>query len=394
MKILISFLVAILITCSLSAQIAVPPAIGNGTIENPYQVETLDNLYWITQNSGQWNKHYIQIADIDANATSGWNSGAGFSPIGYNIIKFTGSYNGQNHIIDGLYIYSPSGDDIGFFGYTYGASIENTGVINIDFFGDYRVGGLVGRHRQNSSISNCYATGSLTGGDFVGGLVGTQDGSSITCTSFASVSVTGQDDRVGGLIGNSESASIINCYAVGSVTGTYGYGGNRIGGLIGWNNVFSTINNCYSICTVSTGGDWVGGLIGRNDGTVSNSFWNTTTSWQSSSAGGTGKTTTQLKNIRTFTNVAWSIDLSSPWDFVSNPYDDAGSNDFWNMDGIRINDGYPFLSWQGSIEPPDAPANISTTIVGTIIEIEWSAVTSATSYSIYSSNDPNLSQEQ
>ncbi|MBC8384981.1 MAG: hypothetical protein H8E57_05640 [Candidatus Cloacimonetes bacterium] len=385
MKRLIFFGIFLMFTLSINlfADGIQPPGSGNSV--NPYQVSILDHLLWLSTNTSSWNKYFEQTADIDANPTSGWNGGAGFSPIGNNTLKFTGTYDGQGHTIDGLYIYAGEGDGIGFVGYTYGASIENIGVMNIDFFGDYYVGGLVGRHSHNSSISNSFATGSLTGDDFVGGLAGTQYDSSITGTSFASVAVTGWGDRIGGLIGNSDSSIIINCYATGSVTGTSWH---RIGGLIGWNNVSSTVTNCYSIGSVSPGGDWTGGLVGWNDGTVGNSFWDIYTSNRTTSNGGTGKTTIQMKNVRTFTDVGWSAGLNSPWDFVTNPYDDVSSDDIWNMDGFRFNNGYPFLSWQLSEEPPDAPTIIVITITEDNVELDWNSVPGATSYKVYSDSDP------
>jgi hypothetical protein len=50
-----------------------------------------------------------------------------------------------------------------------------------------------------------------------------------------------------------------------------------------------------------------------------------------------------MKNIRTYTDVAWSKGLIYPWDFVGNPYDDKGIEDVWDIDP-NINDGYPYLT--------------------------------------------------
>lgn len=66
----IAFLTLICLNNSF-AQTADPPS-GSGTVEAPYLVTTLNNLYCITQNSAQWNKVYKQTADIDASATSTW----------------------------------------------------------------------------------------------------------------------------------------------------------------------------------------------------------------------------------------------------------------------------------------------------------------------------------
>jgi hypothetical protein len=76
---------------------------------------------------------------------------------------------------------------------------------------------------------------------------------------------------------------------------------------------------------------------------VSNSFWNTQTSGQATSDGGTGKTTENMENVRTYTDTTWSVGLTTPWDFVGNPYYDENNEDIWDIHPA-VNDGYPFLT--------------------------------------------------
>jgi len=76
--------------------------------------------------------------------------------------------------------------------------------------------------------------------------------------------------------------------------------------------------------------------VGYNTDTVSNSFWDTETSGQASSAGGTGKTTAQMKDIATFSGATWDIVAVAS-------ADDRDTGYIWNI----VDDGtYPFLSWQ------------------------------------------------
>ncbi|MBL7136282.1 MAG: peptidase A26, partial [Candidatus Marinimicrobia bacterium] len=243
----------------LMAQTATQPASGDGSSGTPYQIVTLNNLYWITQSTSRWSLHYIQTANIDASTTSGWDGGAGFSPIGNNSTKFTGSYDGDGKTIDNLYINRSGTNYIGLFGYTNGSTISNLGVTNVDITGNDNVGGLVGFDDNNSEVNNSYSTGSVTGsGNYVGGLVGYNYDNSTVSNSYSTGSVTGSGIIVGGLVGRNSSSTISNSYSTGSVSGS----------------------------------TYVGGLVGYNDNsTVSNSFWDTQTSGQGSSAGGTGKTT-------------------------------------------------------------------------------------------------------
>jgi len=85
------------------------------------------------------------------------------------------------------------------------------------------------------------------------------------------------------------------------------------------------------------GEGFVGGLVGLNeDSTVSDSFWDTETSGQATSAGGTGKNTTEMKDIATFSGAGWNITA------VANP-GTRNLSYIWNIvNGVT----YPFLSWQ------------------------------------------------
>jgi hypothetical protein len=147
-------------------------------------------------------------------------------------------------------------------------------------------------------------------------------------------------------------------------------GKKYVGGLAGRNT--GTVSNSYSTGSVSGSTD-VGGLAGSNTGTITNSFWDNETSNQATSAGGTGKTTEEMKNVRTFTDVAWSDGLTAAWDFVGNPYDDAGNEDIWGINP-DVNDGYPFLAEPAAptvtpTPPPETPYAIYAGVISIVIVI-------------------------
>ena len=160
----------IFFSLNLLAQTAEQP-IGSGTETDPYLVSTLNNLYWITENSVEWDKYYLQTSDIDASSTSAWDDGQGFTPVGNNSIKFTGSYDGSGYTISGLTINRPSTNYTGLFGYTNGSTINNLGVINVNITGADRTGGLAGWIIGSSTINNCYTTGNITGTKLVAALL-------------------------------------------------------------------------------------------------------------------------------------------------------------------------------------------------------------------------------
>jgi hypothetical protein len=201
--------------------------------------------------------------------------------------------------------------------------------------GSGAVGGLAGYN--GSWISTCYSMGTVSGSGAVGGLAGYNENSISNCYSTSTVSGSSTSQSVGGLVGNGYYGSrISNCYSTGTVSGD-----SDVGGLVGTNigcgggSCGSSINNCYSTGTVIGSSD-VGGLVGYySNSTINNSFWDIETSGQSTSAGGTGKTTAEMKTESTFT--------SADWDFS---YTD-GNDAVWYM----AMNGYPILTWQ--ISPAD-----------------------------------------
>ena len=376
-------------TLSLTAQTAVQPP-GSGTAETPYEISTLDHLYWLSQNETEWDKVYVQTADIDASATASWDGGAGFSPIGYlpptgpEETYFAGSYDGQGHTITGLFINRPEKDCVGLFGPVKNengtsADIRNVGLLDVDITGKSNVGALAGKIYW-ADAKRCYSTGSVSGTGNVGGLVGYHGvaGLFIDCYSTAEVHGT---TYVGGLIGeNSDCGNISQCYATGDVFGTTGVGGlvgrqdfsspsitdcysrgsvtgdTYVGGLVGKNGE-ANITSSYSTGNV-TGNSDTGGLAGYNSGSISNCFWDTETSGMSTSQGGTGKTTAEMKDAATFTDLG-TAGLDSPWDFALDPHDDVSGNDYWSIDQTGTNNqGYPYLSWQ-SFDESSLPVEFS-----------------------------------
>ena len=104
-----------------------------------------------------------------------------------------------------------------------------------------------------------------------------------------------------------------------------GYAEGGFGGLVG-NHHFGTIIASYSIGRVTSDSGDVGGLDGNNfadRGTVRDSYWDTQTSGQSESAGGEGKTTSELQSPTGYTGIYenWNLDLDEDgvgddlWDF-------------------------------------------------------------------------------
>jgi len=339
---------------------------GSGTSGDPYQISTLNDLKLFMNHPAQWDCYYIQTADIDAAATSSWFDGSGLSPIGNYDTKFKGQYNGRGYSIESLYIHRPYTNYIGLWGYVEKGKLDSIVVTNVDISGQNSVGGIVG-YSDSSLVNNCYSSGHVNGSSNFGGLVGNNTNLAQVHMSHSSASVSG-GSNAGGLVGDNNSATVSNCYSTGDIDGNDNIGGligenywpakvndsyskgnvngsHRVGGLVGKDYV-GEINNCYSIGAVSGDGE-VGGLVGeQTSSTITNSFWDSDVSGNASSAGGTAKTTAEMKNVATFTDES-TTGLTTAWDFVDNPYDDAANENYWDIDIAGVmNNGYPFLTWQ------------------------------------------------
>ena len=213
-------------------------------------------------------------SNLNASATSSWNSLAGFTPIGSLATPFTGRFDGLGHTISGLTINQPTIPNIGLFGATHGATtIQNIGLLGGTTIGAAGTGGLVGNN-DAGLVNNSYNTGLVTGAAGTGGLVG----SNITGTlikNYATGNIKGAAGT-GGLLGSSTSGSVSNSYATGIVDGTVnqnlvGIGAAGVGGLVG-SMTSGNISNSYATGAVY-GAAGSGGLVGSmTSGTIDSSY--------------------------------------------------------------------------------------------------------------------------
>ncbi len=302
--------------------------------------------------------NYVLGANIAAAATSTWNSGAGFTPIGGATplllplkplppgtplapsSPFSGIFDGLGHTISNLSINMPI-QDAGLFGNTSG-TIRNVGMTggNIACYL-----GIVGELAGNNTgtISNSYAAGSVSGSNNAGGLVGTNHG--MVDNSYATGMVNDPGNNIGGLAG-ANYGTINNSYASGSVVGT-----SYVGGLAGY-DYLGTISNSYAKASVNrtsigggqvacntggpisnayatgsvTGTNYVGGLAGYNQGnTISNSYWKTTATTTGigggTSTGATGLTSAQMQRQTNFStwNFTHGTSTWTIYEGLSNP---------------------------------------------------------------------------
>jgi len=317
------------LTASAAAEITPSqPTGGDGSEGNPYEITTAAELYWFAEyvNAGNASACAKLMNDITVNEnvivngalnsdTSGF---AVWTPIGVRTKAFSGTFDGNNETISGLYVSATSGYQ-GLIGYMQSGTVKNVTVANSYFSGTTNIGAVVGCYGMDgvSTVTNCHNVNSvvIASDYYAGGVVG---GQYAPATSHAQIvvsncsnsgSVTGAKHYVGGIIGYaenfSEGTAISNCTNTGTITNTstsraQGTGGiagyfggssavkveivdcinsgtiqiaeggkqDYMGGIIGQNS-YGHISDCNNTGTIS-GYQYAGGIVGINSGTVTN----------------------------------------------------------------------------------------------------------------------------
>jgi len=241
---------------------------GTGEPNDPYQIDTAEDLMLLGETPEDYDKNFILTADIDLDpnlpdhkvfdraviAPDINDAGDGFQGA-----TFTGVFDGDGYTITNLTI---SGRRyLGLFGQLgLGAMISNLGLEAIDVNGtsDY-IGGLAGYNEGH--ITKNYSTGTVHGDDEIGGLLGSNLGYVTECYSAGLVK---GDESVGGLVGDNYG-SITTSYSTCTVIGH-----EDVGGLVSHNS--GDITTSYSICTVNGEDEYVGGLVSYNSGSITTSY--------------------------------------------------------------------------------------------------------------------------
>ena len=350
---------------------------GQGSIDDPYRIETRDQLIRLSKAGALMNKCFALVNDLDMTGLT-WSQAV--------IPNFQGTFDGQQHIIYNLTM--EGYNHLGLFGHCdQGSKIKSLKLEALNITGTDHVGGLAG-YNQGGTITSCYSLGLISSsGNSVGGLIGTNSGMVSSCHS--DVNIINDIYRInafsaGGLIGNNQgvisssssvgpihgfvnigglvgfnSGTITSSFSAGIVSGRDGIGGLvgsnhgpitssfstssvsgllSVGGLVGYNE--ELISGCYSTGAVRQSWHTGGGLVGStfNDWNsqpllVTQSFWDTETSGLTRSNGGTGLTTSPMQDINTY--------LNAGWDFIDEA--DNGTDDLWWIDNGQ---DYPHLWWE------------------------------------------------
>ena len=237
------------ITVTVDITVVLKPIIlaleGEGTAENPYLINNLEELVWFRDNvdktsqdgSTQYAGKYIKLtADIDL-------AGINWNPIGSMSSdhgSFKGVFDGGNHTISNLNC-EQAGNGLGLFARTAGnAEIKNLKLNNVTVkstdYSNY-VGGVVGNAYASTKIENVHISGDvqISGRGYIGGIAGhgyvVMDNVSVVAKKERSL-ITSTFWCAGGILGyaGEGSTNIMNAKVEG-ITITSAAGG--LGAIVG-----------------------------------------------------------------------------------------------------------------------------------------------------------------
>lgn len=257
-------------------------AAGDGTQDNPFQIETAAQLAYFakTVNEGSWydGKYIILKNNINLNNQE-------WTPIGNDRNPFKGNFNGDNHTVTGMQISNPSKDYVGLFGectkHNINSAIKNITVRNSDICGKSHVGAIVG-YAGEINIENCRSIANKINGERrVGGICGyfggNPDGKVSQC--YNSSEVSGKRSA-GGIAGMGDRCTAENCLNTGEIKVTTTQNESTGGGIFGFFDdsiASASITACVNLGKVS-GGESFGGIVGSTDsestGHISNCYYN------------------------------------------------------------------------------------------------------------------------
>ncbi len=245
---------------------------GDGTSGNPFQITNIGELYWfaafvngtasypdgvtverseacaivmndITVNPG------VLTEDGELNGTSGF---AQWTPIGYNS-NYSGTFDGQEHTISGIYYAPQAAADYrygGFFRSLFkGGCIRDLTLADSYFRAPAKnsayTGAFVGYIASYCTVENCHFDGTVT--------------TAITADSSDADKETYQYVKIAGIAGD-VVGEIRDCTARGLISGY----GSEIGGIASY--VYNgEVAGCVNEATVETPNSWgdIGGIAGR-----------------------------------------------------------------------------------------------------------------------------------
>lgn len=206
--------------------------------------------------------------NLDLSVYKNYNENKGWISIGTLSNPFGGIFDGNGKTISNLFMHDEGGTAFaGLFGCITACTIKNLSIVDADIFAYYEndsgngsTAGIAARALENSTVENCFVSGSIKGKYSVGALIGNCWDEVIIRNCFTMADIEGYE-YIGGVAGvlSGVQSFIENCYATGTVKCNYrgigGIAGEFLGGMV---------KNCVALQSEIIIGDsweWLSGRI-------------------------------------------------------------------------------------------------------------------------------------
>ncbi|WP_455584189.1 DUF4886 domain-containing protein [Bacteroides sp.] len=213
---------------------------GTGTIE----IATAEDLLIVNAFPG---RDFVLTDNIDMTDVA-------FNGLCSEATPFTGTFDGNKHIITGLTFNDANVSAMGLFRKIQGATIKNVYLEEVEFNGNENIGGIAGI-ADGGKIELCSVTNSyIEGRDRAAGIVAYVRGGVVIENCFVtSCDVKAREHQAGGIAAAAYGeATIRYCYFEGTITSQYGHVGSMLGLIDADANV--TIENCLNLASSIIGG--------------------------------------------------------------------------------------------------------------------------------------------
>ena len=248
------------------------PFYGSGTAEDPYRIETADDLVALAKNSQKEpyrSAYYKQTEDLDMTGKSMNSIGGANTTYG-----FAGIYDGNGKTISNLnvpYLFNAVTGEIRDLTLAESCTFKNASVAR------WLVGGKVINCKNYGSILPTFNGTDWSNNANAGGIVQIAErGAEILgCKNYGKIEIQSDKtnfSRIGGIAASISNVTIRNCHNYGSLNagkpaeGYHGSTGNYAGGIVGEVRTSSTYKGSTQIIGCSnrgsvTAGGYVGGIL-------------------------------------------------------------------------------------------------------------------------------------
>lgn len=249
-----------------------------------YEIGTAAQLYWFAAyvaaghpaaNARLTANIVLNSGVLNADGTLAEGDFRQWKPIGTHEAPYTGTFDGGQYVIGGLYFNNPDdsnypmgGNYTGLFGYTNGATLKNINLYGGYVGGGRYVGGLVG-YADNSDISRCSNGNTVVSNAYgnVGGIAGYFIGSGHSvsfCYNTGRINMTtSRGIYVGGIVAMHVGGDLKSCYSTGEVLGY-----KNVGGVAGYANPSIVSSSYYSYGKVYQGTTLKYGIGSNSSGDI------------------------------------------------------------------------------------------------------------------------------